>query len=418
MNMVDIYKQRKIKHMKGSNIMIDVREGHKGNVTVVLDSQAGSCGKGKFIGYLSKKDNIEVAVDNFMSNAGHTWVDNNGNKVMTQHLPTSIVNKNTVLVIGPGAAITPHILFEEMVRYHDMIGDRKIIINPRAVVITDEHRYTEERVLRSGSTFKGCGAAQADKVMRQAMLFGEWWNKFTGDYDFGDESEFSYCIHTGEYEECIKDHIVVMDTMNYINDAIDNGHSVIVEGSQGCDLDINYGLDYPNTTSRQCHAGQLLADCGISPTLVDDIIMIMRPYPIRISNTTNLTDGKSGGALITSSGDYSGSEEITWDTIKKRCGAPDDVILDEKTTVTKKTRRVFEMNWDRLKYVTKLNRPTQIALNFVQYLDWKALHATSYNDLPDAVRSFILKVEEVTGVPVTLIGTGARDCDTIDIRRK
>jgi adenylosuccinate synthase len=80
--------------------MIDVREGHKGNVTVVLDSQAGSCGKGKFIGYLSKKDNIEVAVDNFMSNAGHTWVDNNGNKVMTQHLPTSIVNRNTALVFG------------------------------------------------------------------------------------------------------------------------------------------------------------------------------------------------------------------------------------------------------------------------------------------------------------------------------
>ena len=146
-------------------------------VTVVLDSQAGSCGKGKFIGYLAQADNADVAINNFMSNAGHTYVDDNGEKVMTQHLPTSLVNSNTSLVIGPGAAITPHILFQEIIKYSKALGNRKIIINPRAVVITDKHRKIEAEVLRSGSTFKGCGASQADKVMRQAMLFGEWWSR-------------------------------------------------------------------------------------------------------------------------------------------------------------------------------------------------------------------------------------------------
>lgn len=390
------------------------------SVTVVLDSQAGSCGKGKFIGYLAGKDYMDIAIDNFMSNAGHTYVTEDGVKVMTQQLPTSLVNPNTSLVIGPEAAITPHILFEEMIKYKDMIGDRKVIINPNAVVIADKHRREEQRVLRSGSTFKGCGSARADKVMRQAMLFGEFWDKLTSENgsDFGDDEgdygDLNYCITCGDLRY-IKDHLQVMDTMQYINDAIDDGKNIIVEGSQGCDLDINYGLPYPNTTSRQCHAGQLVADCGISPRLVDNIIMIMRPYPIRISNTTNLHD-ENGEVLKVSSGDYAGSQELTWDIIKERCGAPADIEFGEQTTVTKKTRRVFEMNWDRLKYVTMLNRPTGIALNFVQYIDWNAYKCKSYDELPSSVRVFIEKVETETGVPVVLIGTGPNNDDIIDRR--
>lgn len=390
------------------------------SVTVVLDSQAGSCGKGKFIGYLAGKDYMDIAIDNFMSNAGHTYVTEDGIKVMTQQLPTSLVNPNTSLVIGPEAAITPYILFEEMIKYKDMIGDRKIIINPNAVVIADKHRREEQRILRSGSTFKGCGSARADKVMRQAMLFGEFWNKLTsengGDFgdDEGDYGDLNYCITCGDLKY-VKDHLQVMDTMQYINDAINDDKNIIVEGSQGCDLDINYGLPYPNTTSRQCHAGQLVADCGISPRLVDNIIMIMRPYPIRISNTTNLHD-ENGEVLKVSSGDYAGSQELTWDIIKERCGAPADIEFGEQTTVTKKTRRVFEMNWDRLKYVTMLNRPTGIALNFVQYIDWNAYKCKSYNELPSSVRVFIEKVETETGVPVVLIGTGPNNDDIIDRR--
>lgn len=378
-------------------------------VTVVLDSQAGSCGKGKFIGYLAKADDANVAINNFMSNAGHTFIDGNGNEVMTQHLPTSLVNPNASLVIGPGAAITPEILFDEMIKYRAHIGARKVIINPRAVVITDKHRKMEAEILRSGSTFKGCGAAQADKVMRQATLFDEWWSNTLKKVAYADiDITFEDWLY-------IKDHIVVMDTMMYVNDAIDNNQYVLIEGSQGCDLDINYGLAYPNTTSRQCHAGQLVADCGISPRLVDDIVMVMRPYPIRISNTTNLKDN-DGNTIVASSGEYDGAEEITWDIVKERCGAPADVEFGEMTTVTKKMRRVFEMNWERLRYVAKLNRPTMIALNFVQYIDWGAYKCKKYEDLPQAVLDFIARVEAETGVPVKLIGTGPNNDDIIDIR--
>lgn len=375
-----------------------------GKVTVVLDSQAGSCGKGKFIGYLAQKDSASFAINNFMSNAGHTYEDDKYGRVMTQHLPTSMVNPDTQLYIGPGAAITPSILFDEILHYRDIIGDREIVINPRAMVIKPEHAEKEKQIIRSGSTFKGCGAACADKVMRVpgTQLFGEW-------YRYEDWSEVVGQKMDRDSVNFILSHVRVEDGMFDLNNAIDCGESVMIEGSQGCDLDINYGLPYPNTTSRQCHAGQLVADCGISPRLVTDIVMIMRPYPIRISNKTNI-------GIDISSGDYDGSQELTWDEIKKRCGAPEGVDFGEMTTVTKKMRRVFEMNWDRLEYVTLLNRPTCIALNFVQYLDYNALGCKKLRDLPSKVRSFIDRVEDVTNVKVGLIGTGAKNDDIIDVR--
>ena len=373
----------------------------KGKVSVVLASQAGSCGKGKFIGYLAQKDDIDIAMNNFMSNAGHTYVDDSNGIVMTQHLPTSIVNYDTTLYIGPGAAITPKILFDEIIKYRNIIRGRTITINPRAMVIIPEHAERERALIRSGSTFKGCGMAQADKIMRvpDIKLFGDWF-KYT---------DWSSMMDSPEDVRTIIDTIEVEDSMVSINHLIDCGYSMMIEGSQGCDLDINYGLPYPNTTSRQCHAGQLVADCGISPLLVDDIIMIMRPYPIRISNKTNI-------GLTISSGDYGSAKEITWDIVKERCDAPDGVQLGEMTTVTKKMRRVFEMNWSRLDYVTALNRPTQIALNFAQYLDWGALGCKSLNKLPIKVRDFIDKVEDCTNVRVTLIGTGAKNDEIIDLR--
>lgn len=383
-------------------------------VTVVLDAQAGSCGKGKFIGYLAQHDGCDIAINNFMSNAGHTYVTDDDERIMTQHVPTSMMNSNATLIIGPEAAITPKILFDEVIKYDKILRHRAVIVNPNAVVITNKHRKQEQQILRSGSTFKGCGAARADKVWRQAELFGSWWHRYL-DCKLTD-IEKADLQYTPEEDKIIRGHIACQEMTRYINCSIDRGNNILVEGSQGCDLDINFGLGYPNTTSRQCHAGQLLADCGISPKLVDDIIMIIRPYPIRISNETNLKD-ENGKTLHVSSGDYAGSKEITWDEVKKRCGAPDNIEFGEMTTVTKKMRRVFEMNWDRLKFVTTLNRPTYIAVNFAQYIDWNAYGYTGdYSGLPQKVKNFIAEVEAKTGVPVGFVGTGERNNQIVDLR--
>lgn len=74
------------------------------------------------------------------------------------------------------------------------------------------------------------------------------------------------------------------------------------------------------------------------------------------------------------------------------------------------------MNWNRLIYNVMINNPSQIALNFAQYIDWNAYRCNSYNDLPKKVKDFIHKIEDLTNTPVTLIGTGERNCDIIDLR--
>ena len=354
------------------------------NVSVVIDGQAGSCGKGKICGYLSQKDQYQISTNNWSSNAGHTYVDDNGRKIVVSHLPMAILNPDTTVCINAGAIITPETLFKEIKEYKDLLGKRKVYIHPRAMVIQQKHRDYEMETIRSGSTFKGCGAALADKILRKKDIV------LAKDY----------------FADVRNRKIEIMDTAVLLNNEVGR---ILVEGAQGQDLDINYGLDYPNVTSRMCSAAQIVADAGLSVFGVKDIYMIIRPYPIRISNETNI--GKN-----INSGDYAGSKEITWEEVSKRCGCKDN--LEEYTTVTKKKRRVFEMNWERLKYNVMINKPTQIVLNFAQYIDYKAHGCRDYKKLPKKVKDFISKIEEETGVPVTLIGTGEKEEDIIDLRRQ
>ena len=390
-------------------------------ITCVIGGNAGSEGKGKIAGYLAQANDYNYAIDNFMTNTGHTYQDSSIGTVVVQQLPISLVNKQTSLLIGPGAAITPAVLFSEILKYKEMLGCRTIYIHPNAVVISAKHRHCEEDTLRSGSTFKGCGAASAAKIMRREMLFGDFWKvlclKFGGSYElpivFSSEyDDLNYCTTSADFK-VLSRHIQVIDTLEILTNAIDNGDNILVEGSQGSDLDINYGLAYPFTTSRQCTAGQAIADCGLSPCLNYEVIMVIRPYPIRISNAPALLNNDVSTVYT---GDYAGSEELSWEIIRDRCGAPKDHDLTEMSTVTKKPRRVFEMNWERLKYVTKLNRPSYIALNFAQYIDWGAYKCCVYDKLPQTVKNYVERIQQVTGVPVKLIGTGPDNNDIVVIR--
>lgn len=298
----------------------------------------------------------------------------------------AMLNPKCKLVLNASAIITPEILFKEIREYKNIIGNRKIYINPRAMIILEKHREEERKIIRSGSTFKGCGAAQAEKIIRNPDVI------LAKDY-------FKNCPND------LKNIIEIADTAKILNE---DNQSILIEGAQGQDLDINYGLDYPNTTSRMCSASQLIADSGCSPFKVKDIYMIIRPYPIRISNKTNIGEDVY-------SGDYAGSAEITWEEVKRRCGC--DTNLEEYTTITKKVRRVFEMNWERLKYNVMINKPTQIVLNFAQYIDWNAYKCKEFNLLPKKVIEFINRIERETNTPVTIIGTGECESDIIDLRK-
>lgn len=368
----------------------------KGHVTVVLGGMAGSEGKGKFAGYLAAQGEVDLAMANFMPNAGHTWVDNGGEAHLVQQLPqAAAVDSSVGLVITAGAAIELPLLLEEIKRYN--VQDNQLIISPRAMIIEDRHREAEaEELQRISSTLKGCGHALADKVSRGKNV------KLAGDipeldkYTHGDDGKMSAAGVGYAISDLIKKEPI----------------RVMVECPQGFDLDINHGLEYPYCTSRQTTSAQALADAGIAPQLLDEVIAVIRPYPIRVGDAFN-----EQGEKIGTSGSYADSAELSWEEIAERGGIPFEEI-SEFTTVTKKLRRVFEIDWDRLRAMVAINGVTQIALNFANYIDWEIKGKSEEMDLTPKVLAFMQKVQLEVGVPVTLVGTGAKDNEIIDLRSK
>lgn len=359
----------------------------RGKITVVLGGQAGSEGKGKFAGYLAIKDGFHASVANFMPNAGHTWVSNEGERVMVQQLPQAVVNSDTVLFISAGSAIEPDMLWNEIEKYK---AHGRVIIHPRAMIIEQKHRDAEAITLnRISSTLKGCGEALADKVRRApgVRLAGD----IVGEHPIG-----RYVVSQADFEK-------------YLWDNLGRG-DVMLECPQGFDLDVNHGLEYPYCTSRQTISAQAVADAGLPPQVVEEVVAVIRPYPIRVGNVYD-KDGNQVGT----SGTYLDSKEISWEEVARRSGTPFEEI-NELTTVTKKLRRVFEPNWDRLRRMVMVNGVTQIALNFANYIDYDIKGKNRPEDITPKVKAFIEQVEHETGVPVTLIGTGAKDGEIIDLR--
>lgn len=359
----------------------------KERVVIIIDGQAGSCGKGKIAGYIALKENVNAAVTNAFPNSGHVFEDENGKRRVFRNIPVSSVNQRTQLFMGAGSEIDMEVLRKEYEENSDILKGREIIVHPRVPIIEERHKELERKCIRSGSTFKGGGACLAEKVMRdERLIFFDKLGNIRSDETY----------------------------VKKINEILENGGSLLIEGSQGCDLDLNNGTDYPHVTSRQCSAAQMVADSGIPISAVSDIIMVIRPYPIRISNKTEL--GKN-----ISSGKYGQAKEINWKEINSRSRADlDEIDFTETTTVTKRIRRVFELDIERLKNNILINRPTEIALNFFEHLNadycgvkgnYKDIYITKYE------REFISWLERELNVPITMLGTGPKN-DEIIIRNK
>lgn len=323
---------------------------YKGKIHVVYDGMWGSCGKGKFCGQLArdKKLDIKICVNNNAPNAGHTFVYNNGTKIVTRHLPIGMVNKDIpYLVIGESAVIDPAILKNEIKIYKHTLAGRKIYICDTAAVVTEEHKNYERENLKTGSTFKGSGAALVDKIMRKSSLakgdptLKELERK--GLVKFVSSKTFFPCVYNGL-------------------GGFKGDENILVECSQGDALSIN-SPNYPHTTSRDCNPAQAIKD--IHATDYSNNVKkycVFRPYPIRINNNSEK------GFIYT--GDFEGAQEIDWDEVAERClMSADEIKHAEQTTVTKRLRRVSEFCVKQFVEMLLDTRPDECFLNFAEYVN-------------------------------------------------
>jgi len=334
----------------------------KAKVTIVIGGQFGSEAKGKVISFLA--DEFDIAVRTGSPNAGHT-VFKDGEIYRLQQIPATFVNQKCILCIGAGALINPDILRKEV--ENTKTKDR-LFIDPQTGIIEEKHLLQEDELVKKiGSTGKGCGAALADRIWRKDFKLAK---------------------------NVLKD-FQISDVAEILNRGIDEGKNILVEGTQGFGLSLYHGI-YPFVTSRDTNAANFLAEAGISPLSASEIILVIRTYPIRVA-------GNSGPL----------PNEISWEELSNRIRKK----VEETTTVTKKVRRVAEFDIEIVKKAILINRPTQIALQFLNYLFPQDEDKNSWDLLSQEAKNYIENLELDLGVPITLIGTGQSNEAMIDRRK-
>lgn len=337
----------------------------KGKVVAVVGAQFGSEGKGAIVGHIA--DNFDVHVRVGGPNAGHTFY-HLGRPWVMQSVPCGWKNPKAKLVIGAGATVDPTNLLAEiqMVAEVDPTIHSRVFVDPNASVLLPEHYESEGGVHGSGhqkigSTGKGVGACREARMNRgvSGLPFS-----LAKDYDI------------------LKPYLT--DTVSLLATEIHDGKHILLEGTQGSGLSLVHG-PWPFCTSADTNAGQLAVDAGIPPQFVTDVILVARTMPIRVA-------GNSGPL----------KNETTWEAISARLGKE----VTEKTTVTKKTRRIGEWDDELFARTCMLNGPTGVAITFLDYINPADFGVTKWEDLSQESKDFVKKVSNDHQVRVVAVTTG------------
>lgn len=293
-------------------------------ISIVVGGQYGSEGKGKIAHYVARTTDARAAVRVGGPNSGHTVYADNGKKYIFQHLPTAAILPDVNCVMATGSYLDVTRLLNEVA----LIGLplSRLKVDPHAVVITEQNCVDEHLVgLRAGigSTLTGTGAAVMNRISRTRPI------RFAKD------------------EPLLLPFLA--DTKELLTTFLDAGDRVVIEGTQGYGLSVLHTPHYPYATSRDTTAAGFLSEVGLSPIDVDDIVMVIRAFPIRVP-------GNSGPL----------KNEITWEQLSAESGAESPIV--EITSVTKSVRRVARFDPEIVRSAIRANRPTKLVLNHLDYV--------------------------------------------------
>lgn len=327
-------------------------------VSIVFGGQWGSEGKGKTTYYFSKSLQVSTAVRVGGPNSGHIIVNDAGKKVTFQILPVASVLDGVSCVLPAGTYIDLEILQDEIQR--SGISRNQLKIHPNAIIIgrnnidSEKAAYLNQKI---GSTESGTGMAVISRIKRESTALLA--------------------------QNCIEVQPYLCDTTDYLRAELRKKHEIIIEGTQGFGLSLLHSNDYPFVTSRDTSAAAFLSETGLSPFDVKNVIMTLRAFPIRVA-------GNSGPLPL----------EISWDDVTKLSGSSTAII--EKTTVTKRIRRVARFSEDVVKKAIAANQPNIIVLNHCDYFDYSINNSSTISNI---VNREIVKIEKQIG-KIDYIGTG------------
>src|SRR6266850_4691902 len=414
---------------------------------VVLGAQWGDEGKGKIVDLLTPHFSI-VGRYQGGHNAGHT-VYVNGAKFILRLIPSGILHPGVTCVIGNGVVIDPQALFTEVdeLTRNGIDVDGRILISDKAHLILPYHKdldlLSEARrgERKIGTTSRGIGPAYEDKIARRGIRVGDLAdprgleqdvrdnvtarNRLVQDNSMDWRSVFDQLLKYGE-----RMRPWVRDVSLMLNDAMRNGKAVLFEGAQGTLLDIDHGT-YPYVTSSNASIGGVCTGLGVGPRAIHGVMGVVKAYTTRVGEgplPTQLT-GEMGNRLRESGHEYGA---VTGRP--RRCGWYDAVAV---------------------RYASRINGLDGLALTKLDVLDglekidictsyrcggrtltefpsdvgqlaacepvyesmpgWSAPTAgvRRFDQLPEAARNYIARLEEVSGVGAAIVSTGSERDHTI-----
>ena len=347
-----------------------------GYVDVIVGGQYGSEGKGQIAAFLSSEYDLLIRVGG--PNAGHTVFELPKPYTYNQLPSGTKRNENARLLIGPGAVLDVDKLLVEIAERK--VDVHRLGIDGAAMIISGKDKETEKALVASiGSTGQGAGAALARRILKRGSV----------------ETRLARDIpELAPY---------ICSASEMIRQTMASNGRICLEGTQGTGLSLYHG-HYPYVTSRDTTASGCLAETGIPPGKVRRVIMVCRTYPIRVQDPGEGTSGPM-------------SQELTLENISERSGIElGELERTERTSTTNRERRIGEFDWDLLRKAALLNRPTDIALTFTDYLTIKNRAAKRFEQLHKDTINFIEEIERVSEARVSLIGTGFNPRSIIDRR--
>jgi adenylosuccinate synthase len=360
------------------------------SIQILIGTQWGDEGKGKIIDLLSEKKDV-VARCQGGANAGHTLVTND-KKFVLHLVPSGILYPETLCVMGNGMVIDPTALLEEitMLDSENISVANRLFISDRAHLIMPYHKVLDtasegRKTNLIGTTGRGIGPAYIDKANRTGLRMGDLLNENTFkeklsqniktvnnvldkvyNLDKLDEKEITH--ESLEVSKQIKQYIV--NTSDYLNQAIKEGKNILIEGAQGNLLDLDHGT-YPFVTSSNSTAGGACTGLGVGPTHISSVLGVIKAY------TTRVGEGPFPTELLDETGEKIrklGSEFGATTGRPRRCGWFDVVLA---------------------KYAAQVNGISELALTKLDVLDnfeeIKICVGYKYNN--DTITSFPADIE-------------------------
>ena len=422
------------------------------NTLAIVGSQWGDEGKGKITDFLAQRADVVVRSQGG-NNAGHT-INFNGQKFALRSIPSGIFSPNIDNVMANGMVIDPKQMLEELhglmnrgiKNFHLHVSNRAHIVLPYHNLLDGAYEDLKGSS-KIGTTKRGIGPCYADKVNRIGLRIA----------DLVDEKIFAKRLKETlnlknmelkmlgleplDFDTIYNEYVVygreikqyVCDTSLFIEDAIKSGKKVLFEGAQGVMLCIDNGT-YPYVTSSSPTAASIPLNCGIAPNLINDVLGICKAY------TTRVGEGPFPTEIEGDLAHYIRERGHEYGTVTKRprrVGWLDAVALNY-------ARRVSGINYLSLMLFDVLTGLKEIKICYAYELDGKTVksipatldelerckplyvtlpgweeditNVTSFDELPEAAKNYIKKVEELTDAKVAIFSVGPDRTQTIILK--